>query len=361
MSIGFVMAANSLQDGRRALQRARQLDALVQAGAERGFTVTVLPDSRPDLLSGAQIDALYFPDPADDRTILRDAVAAGIPVAANDLTVPGGVLTIRTGYAAAVRAGLAHLTEAGAQRIGFLVDESEVPRDQLGESAYLAWSAVNGRTPLVARVDAGRRRLVPALHELLDTDVDAVFAYCEEGPEIYLHLEQIDTVMPRDLQLLVLCTIDCEMNARLGITHLCLHPEKAPEVMFAALDAARRRARSSCRSSWSAARPPAEPRVRLGSRRSAVRNSSTIADTARATPDFPGIRLRPTVIQEESGTSEAALTMSGCPRSEPVAPSVRSSRRAGSDMTSGGSWRRRGRATSAMASHCRHPRCSSRH
>ena len=237
MSIGFVMAANSLQDGRRALQRARQLDALVQAGAERGFTVTVLPDSRPDLLAGAQIDALYFPDPADDRTILRDAVAAGIPVAANDLTVPGGVLTIRTGYAAAVRAGLAHLAEAGAQRIGFLVDESEVPRDQLGESAYLAWSAVNGRTPLVARVDAGRRRLVPALHELLDTDVDAVFAYCEEGPEIYLHLEQIDTVMPRDLQLLVLCTIDCEMNARLGITHLCLHPEKAPEGMFAALDA----------------------------------------------------------------------------------------------------------------------------
>ena len=237
MSIGFVMAANSLQDGRRALQRARQLDALVQAGAERGFTVTVLPDSRPDLLAGAQIDALYFPDPADDRTILRDAVAVGIPVAANDLTVPGGVLTIRTGYAAAVRAGLAHLAEAGAQRIGFLVDESEVPRDQLGESAYLAWSAVNGRTPLVARLDAGRRRLVPALHELLDTDVDAVFAYCEEGPEIYLHLEQIDTVMPRDLQLLVLCTIDCEMNARLGITHLCLHPEKAPEGMFAALDA----------------------------------------------------------------------------------------------------------------------------
>jgi len=236
MSIGFVMAANSLQDGRRALQRARQLDALVEAGAERGFTVTVLPDSRPDLLVGAQIDALYFPDPADDRTILRDAVTAGIPVAANDLTIPGGVLTIRTGYAAAVRAGLAQLAATGAERIGFLVDESEVPRDQLGESAYLAWTAVNGRTPLVSRVDAGRRRLMPALHELLDAGVDAVFAYCEEGPEIYLHLEHIGTVMPRDLQLLVLCTIDCEMNGRLGVTHLCLHPERAPEAMFAALD-----------------------------------------------------------------------------------------------------------------------------
>jgi len=173
MSIGFVMAATSLQDGRRALQRARQLDALVGAGAVRGFTVTVLPDTRPDLLAGAQIDALYFPDPADHRAILHEAEAAGIPVAANDLTVPGGI-TIRTGYAAAVRAGLAHLVETGAQRIGFLVDESEVPRDQLGESAYLAWSAVNGRTPLVARVDAGRRRLISAVHSLLDAGADAI-------------------------------------------------------------------------------------------------------------------------------------------------------------------------------------------
>lgn len=236
MSIGFVMAANSLQDGRRALQRARQLDALVEAGAQRGFTVTVLPDSRPDLLVGAQIDALYFPDPADDRRILRDAVAAGIPVAANDLTLPEGVLTIRTGYAAAVRAGLGLLADSGAERIGFLVDESEVPRDQLGESAYLAWSAVNGCTPVVSRVDAGRRRLIPALHALLDAGVDAVFAYCEEGPSIYLHLEEIGTVLPRDVQLLALCTNDCALNERLGITHLCLHPERAPEVMFAALE-----------------------------------------------------------------------------------------------------------------------------
>ena len=44
MTIGFVMATNSLQDGRRALQRARQLDALVRAGSVRGFTVTVDSD-----------------------------------------------------------------------------------------------------------------------------------------------------------------------------------------------------------------------------------------------------------------------------------------------------------------------------
>ena len=235
-TIGFVMATNSLQDGRRALQRARQLDALVRAGSVRGFTVTVLPDSRPDLLAGAQLDGLYFPDPADERAILREALARGIPVAAVDLTVTAGGMTIRTGYAAAVRAGLAHLAASGAERIGFLVDESEVPRDQLGESAYLAWSAVNGRTPVVARVDAGRRRLITAVHTLLDAGVDAIFAYCEEGPEIYLHLEEIGTVLPRDLQLLALCTTDCALNERLGVTHVCLHPERAPDEMFRAFD-----------------------------------------------------------------------------------------------------------------------------
>ncbi len=235
MSIGFVMAATSLQDGRRALQRARQLDALVGAGAVRGFTVTVLPDSRPDLLAGAEIDALFFPDPADDRAILREALAAGIPVAANDLSVPDG-LTIRTGYPTAVRLGLAHLEQTGAERIGFLVDESAVPRDQLGESAYLAWSAVRGRTPIVARVDAGRRRLMSSLHSLLDAGVDAVFAFCEEGPEIYLHLEEIGVLMPRDLQLIALCTGDCSLGERLGITQVCLYPDRAADALFAAID-----------------------------------------------------------------------------------------------------------------------------
>lgn len=239
MSIGFVMAQGSLQDGRRALQRARQLDALVRAGAERGFTVTVLPASRPDLLPGAQIDALYFPDSADDRAILRSAVAAGMPVVTADLTFVGMTgLSIRTGYAAAVRGALTHLAAAGAARIGFLVDDSAVPRDQLGESAYLAWSVLQGRTPLVARVDAGRRRLIPAVHELLDAGADAIFAYCEDGPEIYLHLESIDTVIPRDLQLLSLCTGDGELEERLGITHVRVHPDHAADLAFSVLDAA---------------------------------------------------------------------------------------------------------------------------
>ncbi len=236
MSIGFVMADSSMGDARRALQRTRQLATLVQASAAHGFTVTVLPDSRPDLLPAAQIDVLYFPDPADDRAILREAAARGIPVVANDLYIAGAPgLSVRTGYDAAVRAGLAHLAGTGAQRIGFLVDESEVPRDQIGESAYLAWTAVRGHQPLVARVDAGRRRLAREVRDLLDRGADAIFAFCEEGPEIYLQLEATAQVIPRDLQLVALCTSDCALNTRLGVTHVCVHPELAATTMFDAL------------------------------------------------------------------------------------------------------------------------------
>lgn len=244
MSVGFVMADGSTGDGRRALQRTRQLTALVRASAAHGFTVTVIPDSRPDLLPGAQIDVLYFPDPADDRAVLREAAARGIPVVATDLYIAGAPgLSVRTGYDAAVRAGLAHLEATGAERIGFLVDESEVPRDQIGESAYLAWSAVRGRPALVARVDAGRRRLAREVRDLLDRGADAIFAFCEEGPEICLQLEATTRVIPRDVQLVTLCTAeggtgDCALNERLGITRVCVHPERAAEAMFDALGGA---------------------------------------------------------------------------------------------------------------------------
>ena len=49
-------------------------------------------------------------------------------------------------------------------------------------------------------------------------------------------LEEIGSVVPRDLQLLALCTTDCALNERLGVTHVCLHPERAPDEMFRAFD-----------------------------------------------------------------------------------------------------------------------------
>ncbi|GEP46875.1 LacI family transcriptional regulator [Microbacterium saccharophilum] len=238
MSVGFVMAEDADDDSakRWALHRTRQLNALVRASAAHGFTVTVLPESRPDLLAGAHIDVLYFPDAHGTHAVLREAVARGIPIVANDLLIDTDRgLSIRTGYDAAVRAGLDLLAAGGAERIAFLVDEGGHPRDEIGETAYRAWMTVRGLDGRIARVDAGRRSLNRRLREVVDAGADAVFAFCEEGPEIYLQLEATSLVIPRDIQLIALCTTECALNSRLGVTHVCVHPEQAAEAVFETL------------------------------------------------------------------------------------------------------------------------------
>lgn len=239
MSIGFVMSDDGDDDFARrwALQRSRQLSALVRAAAEHGFTVTVIPESRPDLVGGAHVDVLYVPDGHRTREVLRAAGARGIPIVADDVYVDTAAgVSIRTGYDAAVRAGLELLADAGAERIAFLVDEGSHPRDAIGTTAFQAWSTVHGRTPLVATVDAGRRALARTVRDLVDDGADAIFAFCEDGPEIYLQLEARDgLVIPRDVQLVALCSTECALNNRLGVTHVCVHPELAAEAMFGAL------------------------------------------------------------------------------------------------------------------------------
>lgn len=246
MSVGFIMPADADVDlsKRGALHRTRQMGALVRVAAEQGFTVTVIPDDRPDLLRGAQIDVVYFSEAFDETTpageLLREAVARGIPVVTNDVYVDTPLaISIRTGYDDAVRSGLELLRTAGARRIGLLVDDVAAARDDIGESAYRAWSTVHGRDALVARVDPDRGTLARSISELRDAGADAVFSFCEEGPALYLHLEATDLVIPRDMQLVALCATDCALNARLGVTHVCVHPEQAPVAMFTGLSTVR--------------------------------------------------------------------------------------------------------------------------
>ncbi|GAA3914709.1 LacI family DNA-binding transcriptional regulator [Microbacterium invictum] len=238
MSIGFVMADDIDDDTARrwALQRTRQLNALVRASAEHDFTVTVIPQSRPDLVGGAHVDVLYMPDGQGGHDVLRAAAARGIPIVADDLYVDTARgVSIRTGYDSAVRCGVELLADTGAERIAFLVDEGSHPRDEIGTTAFQTWSTVRGRTPLVVTVDTGRRTLARTVREVIDGGADAIFAFCEEGPDIYLQLEARDLVIPRDVQLVALCTTECALNERLGVTHVCVHPELAGEAMFAAL------------------------------------------------------------------------------------------------------------------------------
>jgi DNA-binding LacI/PurR family transcriptional regulator len=239
MTVGFVMADHDETDRRWELHRVRMLTSLVRASAEHGFTVTVLPESNPDLLSGTTLDALYVPDARGSQTFLQAAIARGIPIVADDQFVDGSRgLSIRTGYDAAVRAGLDELERTGAERIVFLTEEGSHPRDEIGRTAYEIWSAVRGREAIVLTIDPARRSLPRILSEAIASGADAVFAGTEDGPDVYLQLEEMRLVIPRDVQLVALCASDCEMSRRLGVTHVCVHPEQAAEVMFETLPAA---------------------------------------------------------------------------------------------------------------------------
>jgi len=243
MSVGYVMDAEADGDRARrwARDRARQLTTLVGAAAEHGFTVTVLPAERPELLGGTQIDLLYFPDARTSPEMLRAAISRGIPVVADDLYVDGTRgLAIRTGYDDAVRAGLDLLHRGGAERIALLVDEVTHPRDDIAQATFETWSAVHRSRPLKASVDPARRRLPRVVREVLDAGADAIFAACEDGPDIFFQLEEMRLVIPRDVQLVALCTTECDLNARLGVTHICVHPDLAAAAMFRSLPRALR-------------------------------------------------------------------------------------------------------------------------
>lgn len=240
MTVGFVMSGDE-PDRRWELQRTRKLTSLVRAAATHGFTVTVLPESTPDLIAGTTLDALYVPDARASQELLRAAIARGIPIVADDQFVDGSRgLSIRTGIDAAVRAGLDALEAAGASRIAFMTEDSGHPRDDIGRAAYEIWCSVRGRAPMVRVVDADRRTLPRVVTEALGAGADAIFSGAEDGPEIYLQLEEMRLIIPRDVQLVALCSSDCAVNRRLGVTHVCIRPDLAAEAMFATLPAALR-------------------------------------------------------------------------------------------------------------------------
>lgn len=237
-SIGFVLDTDDDDEfgDRRSVHRTRMLGALVREAARHNHTVTVFPTDRPDLLRATPIDVLYHPGTERMDDLISRAQQHGIRVIANDLAVQApDAVEIRTGYGAAVRAGLDLLAAGGARHIGFLADAPGSLRTRIGEEAYWAWCVEHARDPQVSIVDARRRTLVPKIRALQDDGVDAIFAFSEDGPEIALHYDEVGMVLPRDMQLVTLCTTDCELNARLGVTRACVHPDHAPAALFRTL------------------------------------------------------------------------------------------------------------------------------
>ncbi len=232
MSFGVLMAA----DESASLPRYQRLTSLLHAASEHGFTVTLIPQDRPDLVRGAPIGALYVSSGCAPESVTEDVVARRIPVIVDDAELPvADGISVCTGYVEAARAGLDLLRETGATRIGFLLEDSAAARTTLGERAYEEFSRDHGTDVLIQRVDPAGRHLARRVSAFLDDGVDAIFSFCGDGPDIYLQLEAGARVIPRDLQLIALCATDCEMNRRLGVTSVCVHPERAADAIFATL------------------------------------------------------------------------------------------------------------------------------
>ena len=113
----------------------------------------------------------------------------------------------------------------------------DVEDDEIARAGYSAWSTVHAVEPLVFEVDAAHRTLARRVRDALDAGADAILAFCEDGPEVYLQLEAMPLVIPRDVQLVALCATDCALNDRLGVTHVCVHPELAADAVFPSLGA----------------------------------------------------------------------------------------------------------------------------
>lgn len=238
MSIGFVLnTIDADPDQQRWAQSStRHLTALVREAAERGFTVTAIPDDRPDLVVGARVDAIYFPDARTPAPVLAEAVRLGAVIVTNDAPLAlDRTVAIRTGYEEATEAALTLLADTGAQRIALITAPAGHPTDAIVVDAYLRWCARADRAPTLATGDLDHERGLGLVRQLVDGGADALLTAPGLGVAADLELERLQLVIPRDVQLVTLCAGDCAVHERLGITRVCLHPEAAPRAAMQAL------------------------------------------------------------------------------------------------------------------------------
>jgi DNA-binding LacI/PurR family transcriptional regulator len=231
MVIGFV--SNTDLDHETSKRWAHfygaQLRSLVDSAGQMGYTVTVIPDGRPELLNLAQVDALYLADVLPESAVVIRATAQGIPMVTYEYDLPDfPSVTVRSGYERATVAALDALAEKGLEKIGLLTEENGYPSDEIGETTYRSWCALNGREPIVAVGDYGRTNLEEKICELRESGVDGFFSFYEEGPRIHALSLLAEASGTKTLEFIALCLDDCDENGSLGVAHVCVHPDRAP-------------------------------------------------------------------------------------------------------------------------------------
>lgn len=238
MSIGFVAHTGLEPDAQKrwANYYGLQLNSLVQAAAEHGFTVTVIPDSRPELVGIAQVDAVYAPDARFGESVVAEARRRQLAIVTHAPSFGyEHAIRVDNGILGASRSALDTLAASGATKVGLLTRVRESAGDDVGEQLYRDWCNDRGQEAAIAHVDPAVDDLPRHVLQLLRSGVDGIYSYVEHGPRVYIELEQHGYVVPRDVQLIALCIDECSLNRRLGISHVCVRPGQAPALVINSL------------------------------------------------------------------------------------------------------------------------------
>lgn len=241
MAIAYVTGTTEAAPSRRlAATSTHQLNALVRAAAARGFNVTVLPENTPELLASSRVEAVYAPEGRTGSPLVTAAISAGLPVMSTDTTLSGD-------HHLAIDLGLPAITEHVLER--FWKSGSHSPALLLGEpssaaeaaiASYLAWCDEHGVAARLSAPCTDYQHIINESGALVRAGADAVLSLAENGPVVFIGLSSDETVLPRDVQLVAICVDECEANQRLDISHVCIHPDQAPELALGALTEALR-------------------------------------------------------------------------------------------------------------------------
>ncbi|SEK56804.1 LacI family DNA-binding transcriptional regulator [Nonomuraea pusilla] len=198
---------------------AQIVTATTRAALAHGYGVVLLPTYGPDdCWLDMPLDGVFVIDPVQADPMVRDFLAAGVPVVADRRALAEAADQARDigrwvdfDYAAAVRQVLGHLEEAGAERVAVVAGATTACFHQQTTRAYLQWCAERRREPRIAYLPApGVQPALDAVTELLAAPAppDALLTLVELSPPLLLDtIRRLGRSVPDDL-LLVCATED---------------------------------------------------------------------------------------------------------------------------------------------------------
>ena len=208
-------------------------EVLYRASAEflkRGYSLVLIPNTNLNAVRTLGVDGLVVSDSLLDDPAFELAGKLGIPVGTNERPDDKQVtLNMDNGYWPMTIAALNHLKEKGAKKIGLLTEPAELHSDFRVERAYLEWCEKNKIKPIVEHGNYSKTNTAECVKKLLAKNVDAIYSYYEQGPEILQILKDLGYKVPNEILLIAATASDDQENKLLGISSVVYHPTEQVE------------------------------------------------------------------------------------------------------------------------------------